>query len=177
MVNGVVICGYSEVEAWLLAQDFHRVVSIGAPGSGTPEALDGPWPRVLRLEFVDTAPYDYDPDGPREAHVEALLDFCDGALASGGPTLFHCAQVAPDGWSRFTYMGLAAPARGRGRGLGAPPGLCDDEGPRRSALSGAPPRTTRRCCGASGRAAARRSSAWRRGTWVTPPAGGAGRPS
>lgn len=108
----VVICAYHEVGAWLLERDFTHVVSIGGPGTGAPEALDGPWPRVLRLEFVDTAPYDYDPDGPQEEHVEALLDFCDAALAAGGPALFHCAQ----GVSRSSASALALIAMVLGSG-------------------------------------------------------------
>ena len=113
MCMDVVICAWVEVRSWFWEWDFDHIISIGEPGDSVPEPLDINDPRVLRLEFHDTLPYDnFDEDGPQWEHAEALVDFCQRILASGGTTLMHCAA----GISRSSACALTLLAMSYGPG-------------------------------------------------------------
>lgn len=109
----IVICGWDEVRSWFWEWDFEHIISIGAPGVEIPEPIDPDDPRVLRLEFCDTHPFDdADDDGPQFEHAEALVDLCQHILSAGGATLIHCAQ----GVSRSSACALTLLAMAYGPG-------------------------------------------------------------
>ncbi|MFT5682216.1 MAG: putative protein tyrosine phosphatase [Myxococcota bacterium] len=105
----VVICGWAEVRTWFWEWDFEHVVSIGEPDDPLPEPLDANDPRVLRLEFMDTAPFDdFTDDGPQWEHVAALVTFCERIRTLGGATLIHCAAgVSRSSASALTLLAMA----------------------------------------------------------------------
>jgi predicted protein tyrosine phosphatase len=105
----VVICAWGEVRSWFFEWDFEHVISIGEPDDPLPEPLDVDDPRVLRLEFADTVPFDdFDEDGPQWEHVEALVSFCQRILVVGGATLIHCAAgVSRSSASALTLLAMA----------------------------------------------------------------------
>jgi predicted protein tyrosine phosphatase len=109
----VVISGWDDVRGWFFEWDFDHVISIGVPGSEVPDPIDVEDPRVLRLEFWDTHPFDdADDRGPQWEHAEALVAFCRDVLRVGGATIIHCAA----GESRSSACALALLAIGYGPG-------------------------------------------------------------
>ena len=115
MALEIVICGYDEVQEWCWEHDFAQVVSIGEPRTGLPDPLNEDDPSVLRLEFFDTGAYEYDPVGPQEEDVVALIEFLDQAVEESRAretedtfVLFHCAQgVSRSSASALVCMAIA----------------------------------------------------------------------
>lgn len=105
----VVICAWGEVREWFWEWDFDHIISIGEPDDPLPEPLDVDDPRVLRLEFMDTIPFDdFADDGPQWEHVAELVSFCQRIRACGGATLFHCAAgVSRSSASALTLLAMS----------------------------------------------------------------------
>lgn len=105
----VVISSWAEVRAWFWEWEFEHIISIGEPGDPLPEPLDVDDPRLLRLEFHDTLPFDdFDDEGPQWEHAEALIDFCGRILRVGGATLIHCAAgISRSSASALTLLAMA----------------------------------------------------------------------
>ena len=105
----VVISAWAEVRAWFWEWEFDHIISIGEPGDILPEPLDVDDPRLLRLEFHDTLPFDeFSDEGPQWEQVEVLVDFCQNIIQAGGATLIHCAAgVSRSSASALTLLAMA----------------------------------------------------------------------
>ena len=109
--SSIVVCGEQELQHWVEQRTFSGVISIGDANRTVPPCLQRQGFSILRLCFQDTFEVNH-PNGPKDHHLRALLQFGEQIRHAHSPLLIHCLR----GHSRAAAVALVLLADWMGEG-------------------------------------------------------------